>query len=1534
LLTWLMRRASKTIAQIFSVKKKKANYDPFGGVVPPIVTASVTFLEKYGLQVEGIFRLSGEFKKVEAIIKSFEKGKPVLWDSNTDPHEVAGVLKSWLCELESPLLTTELHDSFIAAQAAVSREAVLRRLATVIELLPPSNKQIFKMLIKLFVDVAQFKDVNKMGATNLAIVFAPTLLRYTVADLTKMLAHSEAANRVILLCIENFTELFENTNNWVNKTQLEHRLSMASNSKKTGLMMVRKLIAEQDLANEGAAKQTKSAPSTLGQISDSKSSVDAKLQTEESNALRAINEEEKKIKEEREKQERERQERERQEQEKQIQEKARKIEETLTQLESFKESSNLTGDDSKKLLSSLLFDENELDFKFDVEVPDLDSLSTARYRRPSCLFEQLAERTDDELGDSLNLEQEERRLQLLELEEQRLLSALLGSDADDLMSELKRSSRVTDSMNLLQEQEEILSGLNLSGSDFGLDLRKEQLEKEDSERLLQEQRRLEQDQLRAIELERIRQVEEFDHQEQDRLRQEQEQQLERARQEQERLRQEQERIRQEQEQERIRLEQERIRKLEFEQEQERIRLEQERVRLEQEQERIRLEQERIAREQQEKERVRLEQERLERERLERELIERARLEKEQQQRFIREQEELERIRIEEERVRLEKEQQDRLRLEQEQERIRLEQERILREQERVRLEQQQEQERIRLEKEKLALQQRLLAEQQEQERIRREQEELQRQRLEQENLAKRQQEDLERKARQDKLREEQRLLEQKRLEQQALAQANREQRARQQQQQQQSSPDSTSQQEALLQKRQELEQRRLALQKAKEFRQEQERQQQQTLLESNDQSKIQEIIQQKKAELLARKRQIEEEQRQIREQAERDLELQKQRDLERQQAERELELENQRKKQAERDLELQKQRDLERQQIELASKSHPPENSNSTSRPVQQKTPPAGSSSTINRPPGPANRPGVNKPGNGERNQSVANPNANLNSNSSQVSQGGSSQSQRNQTNANIPPAGRTQLSELDALKELSNVTGRSSAASRRVRNTASAPSEISSAPQSDSQSSNQISSQNPQNSQPENSGALNELLELAGEPRRLSARERRALKSGGIQPGNLSTPQETSSQPEQANSNSTKQTNEPEPKISSVELIQQKEPPTRVEVPVRSGVPPASTNPSRGNPSNVTRGAPQTGGGVPRVTNNANIPPSSTGGEHANRARGAGASYRRPRGTSPTTPHLRGAPVGPRGNSGAPRGTGNAPISRPAAANSRSSVPDRSSVPPSRIQTAEETKAEVPIDFKCKIDVISDADGFDDEEFSKLLHSAQLSQQQAAQAPLDEEEELIMETTIVYTDGGRYVGGVRDSMWHGHGRCYFADGNFYEGEVDNNAMNGLGTLIFANGDKYVGQWKSDQHEGWGRYTSVNGDVYEGEWLNNLRHGKGTYKMSSGDEYEGEFAFGVPHGKGVYKFENGDVYTGEFVNDEFHGKGVYVSVTGKRYEGDFVNGERNGNATIVLPSGDRYEGQVVNGTFHGDGVYYFKDGGEIKGKFQNGKPVQ
>lgn len=43
-----MRRASRSIAQIFSTKRKRNKFNPFQENMPMIIEATVTFLEKNG----------------------------------------------------------------------------------------------------------------------------------------------------------------------------------------------------------------------------------------------------------------------------------------------------------------------------------------------------------------------------------------------------------------------------------------------------------------------------------------------------------------------------------------------------------------------------------------------------------------------------------------------------------------------------------------------------------------------------------------------------------------------------------------------------------------------------------------------------------------------------------------------------------------------------------------------------------------------------------------------------------------------------------------------------------------------------------------------------------------------------------------------------------------------------------------------------------------------------------------------------------------------------------------------------------------------------------------------------------------------------------------------------------------------------------------------------------------------------------------------------------------------------------------------
>ena len=78
-----------------------------------------------------------------------------------------------------------------------------------IDQLPLGNRTIFRRVMQLLQKVYQNSEKNKMEAKNIAIVFAPVLLRSTSRDLQVMLAESNTSITVVEFCILNYHSIFE-----------------------------------------------------------------------------------------------------------------------------------------------------------------------------------------------------------------------------------------------------------------------------------------------------------------------------------------------------------------------------------------------------------------------------------------------------------------------------------------------------------------------------------------------------------------------------------------------------------------------------------------------------------------------------------------------------------------------------------------------------------------------------------------------------------------------------------------------------------------------------------------------------------------------------------------------------------------------------------------------------------------------------------------------------------------------------------------------------------------------------------------------------------------------------------------------------------------------------------------------------------------------------------------------------------------------------------------------------------------------------
>jgi clan AA aspartic protease (TIGR02281 family) len=110
-----------------------------------------------------------------------------------------------------------------------------------------------------------------------------------------------------------------------------------------------------------------------------------------------------------------------------------------------------------------------------------------------------------------------------------------------------------------------------------------------------------------------------------------------------------------------------------------------------------------------------------------------------------------------------------------------------------------------------------------------------------------------------------------------------------------------------------------------------------------------------------------------------------------------------------------------------------------------------------------------------------------------------------------------------------------------------------------------------------------------------------------------------------------------------------------------------------------------------------------------------------------------------------------------------------------------------------------------------------------------------------------------------------YSDGGVYVGQVRNGLRDGQGTYVWADGRRYTGSFKDGFSDGRGIYTLPNGEKYEGDYAANRRTGQGTYTWADGRRYVGAFRDDLPNGQGVYTWPDGRRKAGEFHDGEFVG---------------------------------------------------------------------
>lgn len=156
-------------------------------VIVPALTKAI--IDKGGLKEQGIFRVAPASQDITTAIRKLESGSIAVDGDN--PHVPAALLKTWLRDLAEPLFPFSLYEKCISvgaeadkylpatASKATGLQSLQPKFQEVCSSLDPLNRRVLCYLLEFLQKVILPENVgaNKMTAHNLAIVFAPNLVR-------------------------------------------------------------------------------------------------------------------------------------------------------------------------------------------------------------------------------------------------------------------------------------------------------------------------------------------------------------------------------------------------------------------------------------------------------------------------------------------------------------------------------------------------------------------------------------------------------------------------------------------------------------------------------------------------------------------------------------------------------------------------------------------------------------------------------------------------------------------------------------------------------------------------------------------------------------------------------------------------------------------------------------------------------------------------------------------------------------------------------------------------------------------------------------------------------------------------------------------------------------------------------------------------------------------------------------------------------------------------------------------------------------
>ncbi|KAL9131621.1 MAG: hypothetical protein Q9217_000509 [Psora testacea] len=220
-LLYCLQSADKSIALFGSELEQRAEYERSN--IPSIVMRCIQEVDARGIDIEGIYRKSGGSGQVQAIKEGFERSNDYdISDPDLDINAVTSTLKQYFRKLPTPLITYEVYNKLLEDAATQNSEIdpshpahpsnpsnhtyKVSSMRHAINELPPPHRDTLEVLVFHLARVIEHEKDNLMTSLNVAVVFAPTIMR--PESLAREMQDTQAKNCAVQFLIENCQGVF------------------------------------------------------------------------------------------------------------------------------------------------------------------------------------------------------------------------------------------------------------------------------------------------------------------------------------------------------------------------------------------------------------------------------------------------------------------------------------------------------------------------------------------------------------------------------------------------------------------------------------------------------------------------------------------------------------------------------------------------------------------------------------------------------------------------------------------------------------------------------------------------------------------------------------------------------------------------------------------------------------------------------------------------------------------------------------------------------------------------------------------------------------------------------------------------------------------------------------------------------------------------------------------------------------------------------------------------------------------------------